>query len=537
MDEKAPKPFTSAQNTGHRIIWIVDCSQSMELRLGMDYRVRMDLVNQIIQDQIHDISETYNKSKVQVNLRVLLFSTDARWMTENFIPIEQFEWSPIKSDGGITNLGESLHLLAQALKLQKDGGTMPEYGYPPKLILITDGYPTDDWEKGLSQLMNEFWGSHSIRMAIGLEGADKEILKQFVGNVPDFEKKLIMVPEQESLLKSNKIFSSFLLADPMKNKKNIPVSPNDISPYQELSVPSDHNSRINTEKVPSLDKRAISCSAPGYFHDVFISYIEKDSDTARDLAQGLETAGYKTWYYGRDSLPGLQYLRQVRQKIDATPIVMIIISPESLNSAQVYNEITYAHETGKSFLPILKKISHAEFQKRKPDWRMILGAYTSIQIPENGINDILQRIIEGTRELLRSPIDQGYIQSSELKEQNDPSQLRFDGLWKGSWKRENANIVHEGQLSIRQNGPEIYATMKVSFEKLGTTTILEEQMTGKVEESSIILKGKGYTYIEQGKSVSYLLDSFILQVDETGMKLFGEFKSKKGAGKAHFIRV
>jgi len=167
---------------------------------------------------------------------------------------------------------------------------------------------------------------------------------------------------------------------------------------------------------------------------------------------------------------------------------------------------------------------------------MILGAYTSIQIPEAGISYIIQRIIEGTRELLRSSMDLRYAESLELKTEKDSSLLMLGGLWKGSWRRENANILHEGQLMIRQNGSEIDATMKVSFMNQGTTTILEERLTGTVKESCIVLSGRDYTYINQGKSVSYLLDQFTLEVDETGMKLSGQFQSKKGIGKAHFIR-
>ena len=276
---------------------------------------------------------------------------------------------------------------------------------------------------------------------------------------------------------------------------------------------------------------------PQYQHDLFISYAEADHNTVLVLAEGLENAGYRTWHYRRDALPGPAYLTQVIENIDKSRIVLVIISADSLDSTQVYNEITYAHENHKSFMPILKGINHSEFQKRRPDWRMILGAYTTIQIPEDGVNHILNKIIEGTRVLLRNTKDQSSIKSSDLEIQNVPIPVILDGVWKGSWKRENANILHEGHLSIRQKGSEIDATLKISFMKMGATTILEEQLTGAVEGSRIELKGRSYEYIEKGKSISYLLDRFILQIDETGTKLSGQFTSKKGDGKAQFIRI
>jgi hypothetical protein len=37
---------------------------------------------------------------------------------------------------------------------------------------------------------------------------------------------------------------------------------------------------------------------------VFISYVEEDSQTAVQIAGGLEAAGYSTWYYERENAFG-----------------------------------------------------------------------------------------------------------------------------------------------------------------------------------------------------------------------------------------
>jgi hypothetical protein len=39
--------------------------------------------------------------------------------------------------------------------------------------------------------------------------------------------------------------------------------------------------------------------------DIFISHVEEDSAVALQIAHGLEAVGYTTWYYERDSVPGL----------------------------------------------------------------------------------------------------------------------------------------------------------------------------------------------------------------------------------------
>jgi hypothetical protein len=132
---------------------------------------------------------------------------------------------------------------------------------------------------------------------------------------------------------------------------------------------------------------------------IFISYVEEDADIALEIAQGLEEAGYTTWYYERDSLPGLSYLVQVREAIEQARAVVLIISPDSLGSKQVTSEIVRSHECDKPFVPLLHNITHTEFQQRQPEWQQALGAATSIQIPQEGAHVIVPRLVAGLKAL------------------------------------------------------------------------------------------------------------------------------------------
>ena len=53
--------------------------------------------------------------------------------------------------------------------------------------------------------------------------------------------------------------------------------------------------------------------------DIFISYVEEDSSVATQVGDGLQAAGYSTWLYERDSLPGPAYLLQMGEAIDQAP--------------------------------------------------------------------------------------------------------------------------------------------------------------------------------------------------------------------------
>ena len=103
---------------------------------------------------------------------------------------------------------------------------------------------------------------------------------------------------------------------------------------------------------------------------IFISYVEEDGELAAQIAAALERERYATWDYQRDSLPGSDYLELTGDAIEQCQAVVLIISPHSLNKAkQVTLEVVRADECGKKFIPILRGVAHAEFQKRQPVWR------------------------------------------------------------------------------------------------------------------------------------------------------------------------
>lgn len=133
---------------------------------------------------------------------------------------------------------------------------------------------------------------------------------------------------------------------------------------------------------------------------IFISHVEEDESIALEIAHGLEAAGYSTWYYERDSLPGVSYLDQIDEAIEHCQAVVVIISLASLSSWQVDKEVERAHESGKHFVPVLSGVKHIEFQTRKRGWRMAMGANTSISVPADGASSIVPRIVGGLRRLV-----------------------------------------------------------------------------------------------------------------------------------------
>jgi hypothetical protein len=133
--------------------------------------------------------------------------------------------------------------------------------------------------------------------------------------------------------------------------------------------------------------------------DVFISHAEEDVSVALELAQGLRAAGYSTWCYEEDGAPGQSYLLQIDEEIESCQAVVVVISPDSLGSDQVSKEVVRAHESAKPFIPIRNGIAHVEFQQRRREWRMALGAAVSLEVPPEGTAAILPRILRGLEKL------------------------------------------------------------------------------------------------------------------------------------------
>jgi hypothetical protein len=133
--------------------------------------------------------------------------------------------------------------------------------------------------------------------------------------------------------------------------------------------------------------------------EIFISYAEEDGGIAAEIAERLEVAGYTTWYFERDSLPGVPHLEQTSLAIEQASAVALVISAASTQSHQVDTEVIHAHETARPIIPVLHNLSYAEFQRRQPLWATCLRAAAAISLTSAGPAEIAFPLIMGLRAL------------------------------------------------------------------------------------------------------------------------------------------
>lgn len=140
--------------------------------------------------------------------------------------------------------------------------------------------------------------------------------------------------------------------------------------------------------------------------DVFISHENSDAGVALELAARLRAAGYTTWCYEDDSGVG-SYLVQIDRAIEGARSVVVLVSPRSLRSPHVRNEIVRAYEGQKRFIPIRLGMAHEDLlraededdDERRREWRMAFGASVSLQWDAGDPESVANKVADGLRRL------------------------------------------------------------------------------------------------------------------------------------------
>ena len=172
MADKLKIPGGALANRPLHFFWMVDCSSSMA-------GDRIGAVNHAIQECIEPMrEEAAGNPNAQLYIHTLKFASGASWVTAEPVPIEEFAWEDVEANG-ITDMGKAFELLAGQLSMPP----MPDRALPPVIVLLTDGYPTDDWKRPMEKLLKMPWGKKAVKVAIAIgKDAERSVLEAFTGN-------------------------------------------------------------------------------------------------------------------------------------------------------------------------------------------------------------------------------------------------------------------------------------------------------------------------------------------------------------------
>ena len=105
-------------------------------------------------------------------------------LANEFVSASHF-YSPHLEASGNTPLGEAIERGLELLKSRKEQYKSNAISYyRPWIFVITDGAPTDDWKSAAEKVKSGENNKEFMFYAIGVEGADFEVLKQISVRVP-----------------------------------------------------------------------------------------------------------------------------------------------------------------------------------------------------------------------------------------------------------------------------------------------------------------------------------------------------------------
>lgn len=119
----------------------------------------------------------------RVELAIVTFGGDVRTV-QDFATVDNFDSPTLVSSGG-TPMGsaveQALDMVERRKDVYKEGGL--EY-YQPWILLLTDGYPTDEWRGAAGRVAELEAKKRLAFFAIGVDGADRDMLSELSVRAP-----------------------------------------------------------------------------------------------------------------------------------------------------------------------------------------------------------------------------------------------------------------------------------------------------------------------------------------------------------------
>ena len=95
---------------------------------------------------------------------------------------------------------------------------------------------------------------------------------------------------------------------------------------------------------------------------IFISYARKDQEFALKLAQDLRSAGVTIWVDKFDIPPGAPWDRTIQNALKTCESLLVILSPSSVDSENVQDEVAFILKQKKPIIPVLYRICEIPYR-------------------------------------------------------------------------------------------------------------------------------------------------------------------------------
>jgi hypothetical protein len=238
----------------------------------------------------------------------------------------------------------------------------------------------------------------------------------------------------------------------------------------------------------------------------FLSYSRANKDFAIKLAKELKLEGFSVWFDQLDISPGARWDVEVEKALEECEIFMIILTPGSITSENVRDEIDYAIDNGKRFLPVLLENCNVPLRLRR---------FQYVDFTNKDFDDG----VESAKELLRNLIAQTTILREEIpaEPQDQIAQEEADHLAAQEAEADRLAKQKAEDERLAQAKVETERKAKEEFDRIVVQKADADQFAKQQTEDKRLVQAKAETYFK----VKQESDRLAMQKAETDRKTLG----------------
>lgn len=227
-----PKKFTVPKAKPLPVCLLLDVSYSMS-------GDKIANLNSAVKEMIKTFAAE-EKMEIEILISIISFGGEVKLEIGTdkvpFVKASEIEWNDLIVSG-MTPMGTALKM---AKNMIEDKDVTPSRAYRPTIILVSDGEPTDDWEKPLDDFINSGRSSKCDRMAMAIgSNTNDDVLKHFIG---DTSHGLFYA---EDAVKLHEFFNYVTMSVTMRTKSQNPNQIPDVKVTLD-AVKDDSNATINS---------------------------------------------------------------------------------------------------------------------------------------------------------------------------------------------------------------------------------------------------------------------------------------------------
>lgn len=147
---------------------------------------------------------------------------------------------------------------------------------------------------------------------------------------------------------------------------------------------------------------------------VFLSYVRKDVERARSIAQTIEQAGHSVWW-DRHIKGGAQYSKEIEHALNQADAIVVLWSEQSVDSAWVRDEAAAGRDTGR-LVPVRLDTSQPPLGFRQYQ-TVDLGKKTR----SHRYRDELLQAIDNLAPAVAAPADSRSVETPKKKRERSPN--------------------------------------------------------------------------------------------------------------------